>query len=72
MFFFDKQYSLHPTKSKSVFYKKALQHKSYNINFNNERLEFLGDSILNYIVSEYMFFQKKEKPEGYLSKKEHP
>ncbi len=68
MFFFEKQNSTHSTKSKSIFYKKALQHKSYNTNFNNERLEFLGDSILNYIVSEYMFFQKKEKSEGYLSK----
>jgi len=68
LFFFEKQNSTHSTKSKSIFYKKALQHKSYNTNFNNERLEFLGDSILNYIVSEYMFFQKKEKSEGYLSK----
>ena len=33
-------------------YIKALQHKSYNINNNNERLEFLGDAILNSIVSE--------------------
>ena len=33
----------------------ALTHKSYSNSLNNERLEFLGDSILNSIISEYLF-----------------
>ena len=33
-----------------------------------ERLEFLGDAILEYIVSEYLFLKKKEYEEGRLTK----
>jgi ribonuclease-3 len=36
---------------------------------NYERLEFLGDSILNYIVSEHLFLNYTHKDEGKLSKK---
>lgn len=35
---------------------------------NNERLEFLGDSILSLIVSEYLFINFPEIPEGNLTK----
>ena len=69
MFLKNKKKLSYLIKNKPSFYKKALQHKSYNIDFNNERLEFLGDSILNYIVSEHVFFKNKEEKEGSLSKK---
>ena len=36
---------------------------------NYERLEFLGDSILNSIVSEHLFLNHTQKDEGDLSKK---
>ena len=36
---------------------------------NYERLEFLGDSILNSIVSEHLFLNHTQKEEGDLSKK---
>ncbi len=36
---------------------------------NYERLEFLGDSILNSVVSEHLFLNHTKKDEGYLSKK---
>lgn len=48
-------------------YNQALQHKSFdNIN-NNERLEFLGDAILNFVVSEYLFSKNPNQEEGFLS-----
>ena len=34
----------------------------------NERLEFLGDSVLSIIVSEYLFLEQSELPEGELTK----
>jgi ribonuclease-3 len=40
--------------------------KSYE---NNERLEFLGDVIVNLIVSEYLYHRYSELPEGELTKK---
>ena len=53
--------------SNNHYYIKALQHKSYDINNNNERLEFLGDAILNSTVSEQLFLNNKNKEEGFLS-----
>jgi len=48
-------------------YTQALKHKSFdNIN-NNERLEFLGDAILNFVVSEYLFSNYPNQEEGFLS-----
>ena len=35
----------------------ALTHKSSNISSNNERLEFLGDSLLNVSISKSLHFQ---------------
>ena len=54
--------------------KEALTHSSYSNEYkkiknrNNERLEFLGDSILGLIISNYLFRLKKELPEGELTK----
>ena len=55
--------------------KEALTHSSYSnelrarhkISRCNERLEFLGDSVLSVIVSEYLFSTYTELPEGELS-----
>ncbi len=35
---------------------------------DNERLEFLGDAVLSYIISEYLFHSMPDKTEGQLSK----
>ena len=35
---------------------------------NNERLEFLGDSILNMLVTEYLYEKYPDAPEGQMSK----
>lgn len=51
---------------------EALTHSSYsneNKKYNfNERLEFLGDSVLSIVVSDYLFKNEKELPEGELTK----
>ena len=39
----------------------AITHKSSNNSENNERLEFIGDSVLNAVISEYLF---KKFPNG--------
>jgi ribonuclease-3 len=52
----------------------ALTHKSYtherkmNAHFHNEKLEFLGDSVLGLVVSEHIFEAYPEATEGGLSK----
>ena len=51
------------TFKKSSFLEKALTHKSYNNNINNEKLEFLGDRVLGLVISEKLldkFLRKKE------------
>lgn len=51
--------------------KTALSHSSYaneNHTRNNERLEFLGDSVLSIIVSDYIFKKMENVNEGDLSK----
>lgn len=56
--------------------KTALTHSSYaneqkakkNPCEYNERLEFLGDSVLSLVVSEFIYDKYKDKPEGDLTK----
>ncbi len=47
---------------------EALTHKSYKKPYNNERLEFLGDAVLDLIVGEYLFSKFPHSNEGILSK----
>ena len=46
----------------------AIIHKSSNNSLNNERLEFLGDAILNSIISEYLFMKFPNEKEGLLTR----
>lgn len=46
---------------------EALRHRSLGSR-NNERLEFLGDSILNFVVAEQLFTLLPEAKEGELSR----
>lgn len=54
--------------------KTSLTHSSFanennmKITDNNERLEFLGDTILNLIVSQYLYKKYPHYPEGELTK----
>lgn len=57
---------------KLELYNKAFTHKSYisideNVKFN-ERLEFLGDAILDAVIADYLFIKFPDKDEGFLTK----
>jgi ribonuclease-3 len=47
--------------------KLALTHRSYSAD-HNERLEFLGDSVLNLAVADLLYARLTELPEGDLSR----
>jgi ribonuclease-3 len=47
---------------------EALTHKSYKQPYDNERLEFLGDAVLDLVVGEYLFRKFRHSDEGKLSK----
>lgn len=46
----------------------ALTHRSVSGARNNERLEFLGDSILNFLVADYLYDRFPQENEGRLSR----
>ena len=46
----------------------AFVHKSFSNTNNNERLEFLGDSVLNSIISQYLFLRFTNEKEGLLTR----
>ncbi len=52
--------------------ENALTHKSFLLKEkgfkNNERLEFLGDSVLGFAVAQYLYINYPELPEGELTK----
>lgn len=59
-------------KNKS-YYIRALMHRSFLENLeqdddSNERLEFLGDSVLSLVVAEYLFYKFPDNDEGFLTK----
>ena len=47
---------------------EALTHKSHKQPYDNERLEFLGDAVLDLVVGEYLFNKFPKSDEGMLSK----
>jgi ribonuclease-3 len=51
---------------------QALTHKSYSnenkLLYSNERLEFLGDAVLNLVISDYLIKRFPDSSEGDLSK----
>jgi ribonuclease-3 len=55
------------------YYEEALCHKSirgesrYHNRLTNERLEFLGDGVLNAIIADVVFKKYPKRPEGFLS-----
>jgi len=57
-----------------LIYKRVFTHSSMNLKdksgheINYERLEFLGDSLLDLIISAHLFKQSPQGNEGYLTK----
>ena len=57
-----------------TLYQTAMTHSSYanehrgNHLHHNERLEFLGDSVLGFVTADYLFTHYPELPEGDLTK----
>ncbi len=60
------------TPARMHLYKLAFLHKSMNndenYQGNNERLEYLGDSILSTIVADYLYQKYPSKDEGFMTK----
>ena len=54
------------------YFKKAITHRSYTkdnkADYSNERLEYLGDAILDSITAEYLFLKFPDNDEGALTK----
>lgn len=51
---------------------EAITHRSYavenNLKYDNQRLEFLGDAVLEIILTEYIFTLYPDAPEGEMTK----
>ena len=72
---FDIEFTYFAKKNKFLInniniYKEAFTHPSYtneNLGIHYERLEFLGDAILGFLVSEYIY-KEKDLSEGEMTK----
>ena len=53
------------------YLKEALMHRSYateqHINYDNQRLEFLGDAVVQIIVTDYLYRKYRRKQEGEMT-----
>ena len=54
---------------KTTYLEKALTHKSFNNEINNEKLEFLGDRVLGLVIAETLLEKYPEEKEGIIDKK---
>lgn len=52
---------------KPTLYKEALTHSSTGERAHNERLEFLGDAVLELVISEWLFGRSENFDEGRMS-----
>lgn len=51
-----------------AFTHSSFTNEARNKTKSNERLEFLGDAVLDMVVSEYLFKHHNQKPEGWLTR----
>ena len=70
-FLFYKVLGFYPDKI--AYYQLAVRHKSVSIptdsghNLSNERLEFLGDAVLNSVVTDILYRRYEDEREGFLT-----
>ena len=68
--FIVERFGYHPKNGE--YFEHALTHKSIlnttEVEVSNERLEFLGDAILDSIVAEFLYARFPDEDEGYLTK----
>lgn len=69
--FFIARFGYRPKNLK--LFVEAITHKSISFSsttkeFSNERLEFLGDAVLDAIIAEFLFQKFPDRDEGYLTK----
>ena len=56
-----------------IYYERALTHKSireannFGVVVNNERLEYLGDSVIDTVVADFLFNKFPNEDEGFLT-----
>jgi len=61
------------TPGKLKLYEIAFLHRSASVSFfdgtvvNNERLEYLGDAVLDAVIADYLFMKFPRKKEGFLT-----
>jgi len=73
-FFVELQKNLKIKSQNKTLYKEAFTHSSVNLKtsegnpLNFERLEYLGDAVLNSIVAEFLFHYYPNAKEGALTK----
>jgi len=68
----DLEENIHITFTDKKLLERAFVHRSYlneakNLRISNERLEFLGDSVLSFLTSDYLFAQYPDYEEGILT-----
>lgn len=52
---------------RSAFYHRSYLNEARHIKESNERLEFLGDAVLSFLSSEYLYKEYPDFPEGTLT-----
>ena len=52
-----------------ILLERALTHKSFNNQVNNEKLEFLGDRVLGLVISKELLEKYPDEKEGIIDKK---
>jgi len=60
-------------KTKDInLYRRAFTHKSalkqYNFESSNETLEFMGDSVLGFVITKFLFDKYEKNQEGFLTR----
>lgn len=66
------KFAIDYTFNNRALLKEALTHRSYSaetqLKYDNQRLEFLGDAVLEIILTEFLYHKYPKSPEGVMTK----